>query len=536
VRLGEPCRLHRAVALASSRDAADPAHAAEARRAAVSVEPPDWALARHEAAWAERWRRAGVVIDGAPRLERALRFAAYHLVSAANPHDPRCSIGARALSGEAYRGHVFWDTEIFMLPFFAHAYPEAARALVGYRHLTLPGARRKAAALGYEGALYAWESTDTGDETTPAAVISPLGELIRILCGEQEHHISADIAYAICAYARVTGDRAFLRGPGREILIETARFWASRVTRGADGLFHIRQVIGPDEYHEGVDDNAFTNWMARFNLRRAAIAAAAAPGGAADPDEPRRWRAIADAMYLGFDEKTGLIEQFRGFHDLELVDLAQLGAHHAPADVVLGRARTVRSQIVKQADVVQLLALLWDEIPPAVRRRCFLHYEPRTAHTSSLSPGVHALVAARLGLVDIAARYLERTADIDLGNTMGNAAGGVHAAALGALWQAVVLGVGGVRPAPDDAEALWIEPHLLHDIRHLGFPLTWQGRQLDVDIDAGAIEVGIEGAAPLVIRAIGPLGAATVRAEPGRRYAARWTREGGGAWEDITPP
>jgi kojibiose phosphorylase len=529
LRLGEPCALHRAVALASSRDTGVPRAAAEERCFDHRREPPEESLARHVAAWAERWRRGGVTIDGEPRLERALRFALYHLISAANPADPRCSIGARALTGEAYRGHVFWDADIFMLPFFAHAYPKAARALVGYRQRTLAGAQRKAAAYGYRGALYAWESTDTGDETTPAAVVSPFGELLPVLCGEEEHHISADVAYAAVAYARVTGDRAALRGAGRDVLVETARFWASRVTRGPDGLFHILRVIGPDEYHEGVDDNAFTNWMARFNLRRAALAAAA--GG--DSEEARAFRAIADAMYLGLDERTGLIEQFRGFHDLELVDLSEIGLHHAPADLVLGRERIARSQVIKQADVVMLLALLWDEVPKAVRRRCFLHYEPRTAHGSSLSPGVHALVAARLGLVEEAERYLEQTADIDLGNTMGNSAGGVHAAALGSLWQAVVLGVGGVRPAPDDGEALWIEPHLLPSIRHLGFPLTWRGRELQVDIDGGGIEVSIEGDAPLGIRALGAASSASVSAAPGRRYAARRDGDGFAAWEVI---
>lgn len=518
VKLGDRCQLSRVVTLRSSRDRLPPRS------------PDGDPMARHEAAWAARWRACDVTIDGSPRLERALRFAIYHLVSAVNPDDPRCSIGARALSGEAYRGHVFWDTDIFIVPLFAHTYPEAARALIAYRHHTLPGAKRKAAALGYRGALFAWESTDTGDEATPAAVVSPRGEIVRVLCGEEEQHIAADVAYAVTAAARVTGDRAISRALGRDILIETARFWASRVEKGDDGLFHIRRVIGPDEYHETVDDNAFTNWMARFNLRRGALAAASL-GGATD--EPRAWRAIADAMYLGLDERTGLIEQFAGFHQLEHVDLAELGPHHAPADVVLGRARMQASQIVKQADVVMLLALLWDEIPPAVRRRCFLHYEPRTAHGSSLSPGIHALVAARLGLSDIAERYLEQTADIDLGNTMGNAAGGVHAAALGSLWQAVVLGVAGVRPAPDDAEALWIEPHLVHGIHHLGFPLTWRGRRLTIDIDDLAIEIAIDGPAPLEIRAFGPWGSASVRAEPGRRYATRWNSERFARWEEI---
>ena len=532
--LGQRAELRRAVVIASSRDENDPRDTADRRCAELANEPPEAIVARHVSAWKERWRRAGVVVDGAPQLERALRFAIYHLVSAANPDDPRTSIGARALSGEAYLGHVFWDTEIFMLPLFAHTYPEAARSLLGYRHATLPGARRKAAAQGYRGALYAWESTDTGDEATPAAVLSPLGELVRVLSGEEEHHISADVAHAVWATARVTGDPTLLEGIGREILFETARFWASRVTRGPDKLFHIRRAIGPDEYHESVDDNAFTNWMARENLRHAVTLAEEAPGDDVNPEEIRQFRAIADAMYLGLDERTGLIEQFAGFHDLELVDLTALGPHHAPADIVLGHERTQRSQVVKQADVVQLLALLWDDIEPAVRRRCFLHYEPRTAHGSSLSPGVHALVAARLGLADMAERYLEQTADIDLGNTMGNAAGGVHAAALGSLWQAIVLGVGGLRPAPDDAEALWIEPHMVPGIRHLGIPITWRGRELFIDIDDRAIEIAAVGEAPIAIRAIGRAGVADLRAEPGRRYAARRVGDGFRAWEAVS--
>jgi kojibiose phosphorylase len=538
VRLAEPRELYRTVVLVSSRDGPDPRGAAERLCAEVSSRPLPELITRHVAAWADRWRRAGVTIDGAPGLERALHFASYHLIAAANPDDPRCSIGARSLSGQAYRGHVFWDTEIFMLPFFVHTAPDVARALLTYRWLTLPGARRKAEALGYRGALYAWESADSGDEVTPRAVVSPFGEIVRVLSGEQEHHISADVAYAVWRYARCTGDLAFLRREGLDILVETARFWASRVTEGPDGLFHIRQVIGPDEYHEGVDDNAFTNWMARFNLRCAADLVDAAPDAAASrgagPDEARSWRRIAGALYLGQDARTGLIEQFAGFFQLETIDLAALGVRASPADMILGRSRTQRSQVVKQADVVELLALLWDEVEPGARLENFLYYEPRSAHGSSLSPGAHALVAARLGLVDLAERYLAQTADIDLGDTRGNAAGGVHIAALGSLWQAVVLGVAGVRPATDDAEALVIEPHLLPSFRDLGFPLAWRGRELRVNLDADGLELAIEGDAPLSIRASGLDGAVEVRAEPGRRYAARRRGDGFAAWEGIS--
>ncbi len=540
VQLGESRRLYRTVARVRSRVVTDPLETAQRLREQAATEPPSARIARHEAAWAERWRRTDVCVEGAPSLERALRFGLYHLIAAANPHDPRCSVGARSLSGEAYRGHVFWDTEIFMLPFYAHAYPEAARALLGYRHHTLDGARRKANAHGYRGALYAWESADTGDETTPAAVLSPFGEILRVLSGEQEHHIAADVAYGVCSYARVTGDHAFLAGPGCEILVETARFWASRVDLGPDGLQHVRRVIGPDEYHESVDDNAFTNWMARFNLARAADAVDAAPeataGLGATRAEAETWRRIAADMYLGQDPRTSVIEQFAGFFGLDAVDLGALSTRHLPADVVLGKERTQRSQVIKQADVVMLLALLWDEIAPAVRRASFLYYEPRTAHGSSLSPGVHALVAARLGLLDLAARYLDQTASIDLGNTMGNAAGGVHAAALGSLWQAVVLGAGGVRPAPDDEETLLIEPRIFPGWQALAFPLVWRGRQVEVIIERDALEIAVvAGAAPVSVRAIGPDGRAVeVRAEPGTRHASRLRGEGLQAWESIS--
>jgi kojibiose phosphorylase len=561
-KLGLKRALYRTVALASSRDSADPLATVTMLSAEARTEPFEAHVARHEAAWGERWRRAAVHIDGAPALERALRFAQYHLIAAANPDDPRCSIGARSLSGQAYRGHVFWDTETFMLPFFAYTYPEAARTLLEYRHRTLNAALRKAARYGHCGALYAWESADTGDETTPAAILSPFGEILRVLSGEQEHHISADIAYAVSLYAEASGDDVFLTGPGADILVQTARFWASRVELGDDGLFHIRCVIGPDEYHESIDDNAFTNWMARFNLVRAARVVDGHPEVAArlgvTDDERASWRRIAGAMYLGLDPSTGIIEQFTGFFGLEPIDLAELGPRHAPADFVLGRTRTQNSQVIKQADVVMLLALLWDEVPDDVRRASFAYYEPRTAHGSSLSPGTHALVAARLGLYEVAARYLRQTAAIDLGNTMGNAAGGVHAAALGSLWQAIVFGVAGVRPvagrhdggrppkppaagagsgcATNLRDALLIEPHLLPEWRSLEVRLVFRKRLLTLVVDHSSVEVAVvEGDEPLVVRAAG-LRANTVdvRVEPGTRHALR--NEGGGdrAWERIS--
>jgi trehalose/maltose hydrolase-like predicted phosphorylase len=327
-------------------------------------------VAEREAGWADRWQFSDVEVDGDAAAQQALRFAVYHLNSAANPADERVSIGARALTGDDYHGHVFWDTEIFLLPFYVLTWPEAARALLMYRFRTLDAARSKAARLGWRGAFYAWESADTGAETAPEQVIGPDRQVVNILCGKQEQHISADVAYAVWQYWQATGDEGFLLNAGAEILLETGRFWSSRAQPEPDGYCHIRGVIGPDEYHEDVDDNAFTNVMARWNIRRALDLAALLrerwPKRWAhlssrlrlDVAELKHWQTVAETMATGLDLETGLFEQFAGFFALEEIDLANYAGRSEPMDVVLGRERMARSQVIKQADVVALLALL----------------------------------------------------------------------------------------------------------------------------------------------------------------------------------
>jgi kojibiose phosphorylase len=444
------------------------------------------AVDAHRAAWRARWEASDVQIDGDPEAQRAIRFALYHLSSAAHSEDEHVSIGARALTGAAYKGHVFWDTEIFMLPFFTLTYPQAARAMLMYRHHTLPAARARAARLGYQGALYAWESADTGEDVTPALVVAPTGEVIRIRSGDEEQHISADVAYGVWQYWRATGDERFLRDAGAEILVETARFWASRATREEDGRYHIRGVIGPDEYHETVDDNAYTNGMARWNLETGAEAAtllaerwpAQAQRIRIGLDEPRQWLQVARNLHVGLDPRTGIIEQFQGYFDLEDIDLGSYPSRAAPMDVLLGRERIQRSQIIKQPDVVMLLYLLRDRYPADVQAANFRYYEPRTSHGSSLSPPIHACVAAQLGDVDLALRYFRQTADIDLSNTMGNAAGGVHAAALGGLWQAVTFGFAGLSLSDGGPR---LQPRLPAAWRGLRFQVQWGGGRFPLD-------------------------------------------------------
>jgi trehalose/maltose hydrolase-like predicted phosphorylase len=477
-------------------------------------------LAAHEAARQQRWDANDVVIEGDDEdVQQAVRFAIYHLTIAANPEDERVSVGARGLTGDAYFGHVFWDTEIYLLPFYTAGWPEAARAMLMYRYHTLAGARGKAAAMGYKGALYAWESADTGEETTPESVVGPNGELIDILTGKMEIHISADVAYAVWQYWHATGDDTFFLDAGAEILLETARFWASRAVTEADGMRHIRHVIGPDEYHEDVDDNAFTNVMARWNIVRAleAIdtlrtrwperASALCDLLALGEAELADWRDAAGRIVTGLDPATGLYEQHAGYHKLEPLDLSLYADRKVPIDVLIGRERTQRSQVVKQADVVALLALLPEEFPGAAAIANFRYYEPRCAHGSSLSAGIHALVAARLGETATALRYLRQAAAADL-ELDPNSAGGIRIAGLGGLWQAIVLGLGGVDLT---GEMPRIDPRLPPHWGALSFRVRWRGRTLEVRITAPSLEVRLRSGEEMGIEIAG----ATHRLAPG---------------------
>src|SRR5271166_5584083 len=495
-RAGQVVHFERRVAVArSDTQELDPAPVAQGQLGVAGHLGWRNIVREHEAAWSRRWQSSDVEVHGDPDAQRALRFAIYHLNGAANPTDERVSIGARALTGDDYHGHVFWDTEIYLLPFYVATWPEAARALLMYRYHTLPGARAKAARMGWRGALYAWESADTGEEATPEQLMGPKGESILVLCGTQEQHISADIAYAVWQYWEATGDDAFMLEAGAEIVLETARFWASRATPEADGYCHIRGVIGPDEYHEHIDDSACTNILARWNLRRGVEIARLLrdrwPARWADlarqlgleQAELQQWAEVAEALFTGFDPESGLFEQFAGFFELEEVELSRYADRTVPMDVVLGRERTQRSQVVKQADVVALLALLPEECDAAAKLSNFRFYEPRCGHGSSLSRAMHALVAAWLGEMDLAVRYFQETAATELADTSDGSAGGVHIATLGGLWQAALFGFGGVSLR---ADALGLAPRLPPAWRGLGFHVHWRGRLVRVQVDQEA--------------------------------------------------
>jgi trehalose/maltose hydrolase-like predicted phosphorylase len=351
--------------------------------------------------------------------------------------------------------------------------------MLEYRVRRLPASRAAAQKLGRSGARFAWESARDGVDVTPASARLPTGELVRIRTGELEEHIVADVAWAASSYLDWTGDASFAAGPGRELFVETARYWASRVRYDRNGRAHIFGVIGPDEYHEPVDDNAFTNVMARWNLRRAAAVAGV------DEHERKTWLEVADALVDGYDEASGIYEQFAGFFDLEPIVIADLAPRRPiAADLLLGAERTAAAQVLKQGDVVMLHHLVPDAVAPDSLLPNLDFYEPRTAHGSSLSPAIHASLFARAGRYGAALEALRIAARMDLDDLTGSTASGVHLATMGGLWQALAFGFAGVRPR---GHRLAVDPRLPPQWNALELGLRFHGEPFRLRIDRDGV-------------------------------------------------
>jgi trehalose/maltose hydrolase-like predicted phosphorylase len=469
-------------------------------------------LSEQRAAWAHRWSEADVRIDGDDELQRAVRFALFHTMAAV-ADSGEAAVGARGLSGPAYRGHVFWDSDVFVLPFLAATHPSAARAMLEYRIRRLPDARAAAKALGRDGARFPWESARDGIDVTPSHAHDRTGRVVPIRTGELEEHITADLAWAAAFYVDWTGDEDFANGPGRELLVESARYWASRIRMDNRGRAHIYGVIGPDEYHEPVDDNAYTNVMARWNLRRAAGASEHA--GVVPEDERRRWLELADALVDGYDAATGVYEQFAGFFGLEPLVIADVAPRRPiAADLLLGAERVASAQVLKQADVLMLHHLVPDAVEPQSLVPNLEFYEPRTAHGSSLSPAIHASLFARAGRLEEALAALQLAARIDLDDLTGTTAGGLHLATMGGLWQAVAFGFAGVRVAGD---VLHIDPQLPAAWDAFELRLTFRGHPIAVQVERDLLTIE---AAPEV--------RTSVAGNVARRFKLRGTD-----WEEV---
>ena len=463
-------------------------------------------LAEHRTAWVSRWDAADVTISGDDDLQHAVRVALFHLMASV-PDTGEAAVGARGLTGPAYRGHVFWDADVFVLPFLAATHPLAARAMLEYRVRRLPQARAAAAVDNRRGARFPWESARDGRDVTPTHAYDHTGRVMPIRTGALEEHVVACVAWAAAHYLDWTGDEEFAAGAGRELLIETARYWASRVRLDAAGQAHIYGVIGPDEYHEPVDDNAFTNVMARWNLRRAAM------DEAVDDDERARWLELAAAIVDGYDPETGRYEQFAGFSDLELLVIADIAPRRpVAADLLLGAERVGAAQILKQADVLMLHHLVPDDVALGSLIPNLDYYEPRTAHGSSLSPGIHAALFARAGRPDEALAPLRIASRIDLDDLTRSTGGGLHLATYGSTWQALVYGFLGVRPLRD---TLAIDPHLPAAWTALEATVNFRGCRVNVRAAGERVEVTAEREIAVHVfgerRVVGPGGAVLTR-------------------------
>ncbi|MFW6119069.1 MAG: beta-phosphoglucomutase [Planctomycetota bacterium] len=436
-------------------------------------------LSEQEAWWARYWDLADIEVDGNPLDQQALRFTLFHLRQS-NPEDPRRSISANGMTGDAYCGHVFWDTEMYISPAYLYTEPETVRPLLEYRRGLLDRARERAEQMDGVGALYSWNSI-SGEE---CGVVYE--------AATAEYHVVSDIAFALRRYVEATGDVEFLHSEGAEVLFETARFLADRgcfvPLRG--NSFCINAVCGPDEYACGVNNNCYTNMMAQWHLRWAAEVydgmEQVAPERFADltarigltPEERMLWDRAADNMFVPFNEQLGIHEQDDSFLYLDPVDMSKV-PRNTDIRWTTHPLNLWRMQVIKQADVVLLMFVLGDKFTPEVKKANYEFYEPLTCHGSSLSPSIHSIVASEVGKPDDAYRYFRQSLRLDLDDFKNNTGGGLHLACLGGTWMAVVNGFAGMRDYP---AGLQFDPMLPGEWDGYRFKLLHRGRRIEVDV------------------------------------------------------
>jgi trehalose/maltose hydrolase-like predicted phosphorylase len=460
----------------------------------------DKLLKAHKKRWNQIWEKIDITLDGPDFDQLAIRFSQFHIYQMTPVHDERLSIAAKGLSGEGYKGHVFWDMEIFILPFLIYTFPEIAKRLLLYRYHFLDGARGKAKENGFKGAMYPWECADTGGEVTPkwSGIDFKTGKPQRIWTGELEQHITCDIVYSIWHYFQATCDFDFMYRYGLEIMLETSRFWASRLEYNPEkDQYEINNVTGPDEYSEHINNNTFTNYMVKWQLDKTIQFS-----GWIKMNQPEVWEKViskikfslneltdwkekVDKIYIGMDKTTGFIHQYDGFTDKREVGLLKYKGKVGAITQDYNWEEINQMQVLKQADIIMLLYLLGNDFSQETKRLNWDYYEPRTLHDSSLSQSIHAIVALDIDDIEKGYEYFERSIRIDLGKNLKNSWDGLHAASLGGNWQVVVNGFGGVRIIDDGK--LRINPHLPEKWKRLRFKINWRGEKYKVDITKNKI-------------------------------------------------
>lgn len=438
---------------------------------------------QNQKSWSGIWDMADIKLETEEELQGAVRYNIFQLIQSDPATDPKASIGARGLTHGRYKGCYFWDTEIFMLPFFLHTNPEAAKNLLLYRYHTLQDAVNGAKAFSLKGARYSWMASDTGSEQCETWDT-----------GCCEIHITADIAYAMGRYVEITGDEAFLKDYAAEVYIQTARYWASRFTYDSvSDCYHLLFVKGPDEYCGVTTNNLFTVKMAAHNLTLALEAIAHMESKFHNEwdllkekldykeEESSQWKEIILKAVMNYEEENHLWIQDDTFKKLEPLNIEEHKEDDIPLYHKISFDRLQRYQVLKQPDVLMLMALLKDEFSIEERQAAWDYYEPKTLHDSTLSFGIHGLLSANLGLLEKADTYLYKSIYLDLKDIMKNTGReGIHTAALGASWQALVFGLGGIWA---NSKGITCNPSLPEHIHKMEFKISYLGTTYKIVIE-----------------------------------------------------
>jgi len=484
---GQSLRVVKFLAYGWSSQRSIPAISAQVEAALTLARETGWdgLLAEQRRYLDDYWARADVDLDGDPEVQQAVRFALFQVLQASARAERR-PIPAKGLTGPGYDGHAFWDTESYVLPALTYTTPHAAADALRWRHLTIPAAQKRARELTLNGAAFSWR-TINGDECSgywPA--------------GTAAFHINADIADAVIRLVQATGDETFEREVGLDLLVQTARLWASLGCQHSDGRFRIDGVTGPDEYGALADNNVYTNLMAQRNLRGAVEAAKRHPDQAAaagvDDDEIAAWQRAADEMFVPYDDKRGVHPQAERFTDHEVWDFAHTRPDQYPLLLHFPYFDLYRKQVVKQADLVMALYKRGDAFTADEKARDFAYYEPLTVRDSSLSACIQSVLAAEVGHLDLAYDYLSEAVRMDLDDLEHNTGDGLHIASLAGAWIALVAGFGGMR---DSGGSLAFSPRLPAPLSRLTFNVLWRGQRLCVNVTGTEATYTLESGDPV---------------------------------------
>lgn len=455
--------------------------------------------ATHRVYWQQVWDKLDVTIEGDAENQQGVRFCIFQLHQTYHGQDPSLNVGAKGLTGESYEGATFWDTEAYCLPFYLFNNPQAAKSLLLYRYNTMPQALERAVEQDCRGACYPFTTID-GREG----------------CGVWQHgnlevHVSAAVAYGIWHYMHICDDKDFLYREGIEMLLQISRYFASRGGwNQRTREYGIYGVMGPDEFHMMVDNNCYTNvmvqkllnhtlaTMAEMRLQAPDALAAVITKVALDAAEPEEWARMAEKMHVPFDPQTGIYEQHDGFFDLPHVDVQALTEF--PIYDHWAYDRIFRYDMLKQPDVLLLLFFYSQQYSLEAKRVNYEYYEPRCSHESSISPAIHAILAAEIGKFDDAYHYSSYATRLDLDDYNLNTSKGLHTTSLAAAWMDIVYGYGGMR---SDGEVLTFKPAMPQHWASFSFRILYRGAILKVSVSHTAVTLTVVEGAPVEVEVFG---------------------------------